>query len=308
VSTKIIYVAGTSFTGSTILEAVLNSHPDIICGGEIAQFIRDSIERPQIMRCACRNILAGCTFWSAVKHAWSMRTGEKELGRFYELLRRFERFRAVPAMSTMANMGTADFEEYQRYFASLLQVIREVGARPVVADTSKNPARGLALSLLPDVEVYFIHLIRHGLAVVSSTIKHKTSHGRRLPHDKLALVASASLKWARNNLVDEYAIAISSRPAYRLRYEDFVMKSTLTIRQVGEFLAMDVQPVADRLERRGEFPFDHVLGNPANKQGPAVLNLDYTWPLRLPVYPPFVFNGLQGLVAKRYGYPGLASK
>lgn len=302
---KILYVAGTSYSGSTVLAAILGMHPQVVSGGEVTNFVRRSIERPAIKVCACASTLGDCPFWSAVKENWLSRTGQKDLLRFYTLLRERERIRYVGVMPGQ-NKIHADFQEYQALSLALLESMCDVSGRAVVVDSSKTPARQMALSLLPDADFRPIHIIRHGPAVVSSTLKHHDTSsvrgaGRHLSKvGVLRAVLSSSMDWAGTNLMIERAAAVSRKPLFRLRYEDLAQYPAVYLRSLGNFAGMDFNELADAIQAGEPISFGHTLGNPANRQGVRPLKLDDSWRARLPFYANTLFSLLAGMAARRY--------
>src|SRR3954452_15131421 len=61
VKKKIVYIAGYSRSGSTILEIVLSSHAKIFGTGELGYLFDDWIEGTR--RCTCEQVYADCVFW-----------------------------------------------------------------------------------------------------------------------------------------------------------------------------------------------------------------------------------------------------
>jgi hypothetical protein len=63
---KIIYIAGSSRSGSTFLEMLLSSHPEIIGLGEIGLLLKKYINEKKEIRdilCSCGKLASECDFW-----------------------------------------------------------------------------------------------------------------------------------------------------------------------------------------------------------------------------------------------------
>ena len=67
---RIIYIAGASHSGSTLLDMMLNAHPEIISVGEVLKLNRIKVAktgRVKRTRCSCGSAtLLQCEFWSRV--------------------------------------------------------------------------------------------------------------------------------------------------------------------------------------------------------------------------------------------------
>ena len=61
---KVLYIAGYGRSGSTILDIILDSHPDITAVGELT-FLLDDAAIPS-RHCSCGAAYAECGFWSRV--------------------------------------------------------------------------------------------------------------------------------------------------------------------------------------------------------------------------------------------------
>ena len=62
---RFLYIAGTSFTGSTLLSFLLNLHPQIVGVGEMTGPFR-GVEDRRGYPCSCGAALSECPFWTAV--------------------------------------------------------------------------------------------------------------------------------------------------------------------------------------------------------------------------------------------------
>ena len=62
---RVIYIVGTSHSGSTLLDLMLNAHPEIVSTGEVIRLKRAWINSKPAA-CTCGNPVAECTFWLRV--------------------------------------------------------------------------------------------------------------------------------------------------------------------------------------------------------------------------------------------------
>ena len=65
---KVIYVVGSSFSGSTVLAALLGQHPEVISAGELGNWTRR--KKVQHIPCSCGLPWQDCPFWKDVQDRW----------------------------------------------------------------------------------------------------------------------------------------------------------------------------------------------------------------------------------------------
>src|SRR5262245_43457673 len=76
---KIIFIASLSHSGSTLLDLMLNAHPQVASAGELKQLSRCARfeRRGRRHRCTCgAKSLWDCTFWSRVSCLTKQATGQ----------------------------------------------------------------------------------------------------------------------------------------------------------------------------------------------------------------------------------------
>ena len=80
-----------------------------------------------------------------------------------------------------------------------------MSGKRVLVDSSKNPARALALTMLPDIDLHLLHLVRDPRGYAWSRVKTLawTANGESAPRPT-SWAASAAIRWLSTNLVSEY--------------------------------------------------------------------------------------------------------
>ena len=61
---EVIYIAGTPYTGSTLLSMLLNAHPQLVSIGEAEGPTRRTDRGSYV--CSCESPIAECAFWQRV--------------------------------------------------------------------------------------------------------------------------------------------------------------------------------------------------------------------------------------------------
>jgi hypothetical protein len=299
---QVIYVAGASYSGSTFFGAAVGSHAETMCAGELNAWILSFMHKEKTRHtCACGEMLTRCPFWTGVKHEWLSQTGA-DISRYQALVQKYERIRSIPSLFLEISKPSSDFQEYTHGTRILFEAISKNSGKQVIIDISKRPGRALALSLVSGIDVKYIHLIRHGLAYVSSTLKHSSMTRPPFTGEAVKLISKASVTWAFTNTFCNFIPSFSRKPYLLLKYEDFVSNPRKALQEIGHFVNFDLKEVTDRIVSGQPVSFAHVTGNSVRTSGSAPLTVDTGWQERLPTYSRLIFSLLAGTLALKYRY------
>ena len=252
---KVLYIAGYGRCGSTVLAAILGAHPEMVSVGEVTYLYDDwnNASRP----CSCGERYAACEFWNGVVGTPAARTPE--------VVRKVERASSLARVW----LGWLPDELRETYGRTQDELFREILARraaTIVVDSSKSArftaGRAVALRKLAGHEVYVLHLVRDGWASVESRVVTGSNwalegYARepRLP------TLRAVLGWVWSNCYASLMRrAFGDRRYLLLRYEDFVSEPGAWVRRIGEWLDLDMEPLANRIERGDAFEVGHMVG------------------------------------------------
>ena len=164
---RILYVAGVSHTGSTLLGHVLGELEDTYYGSEVCNTWRGGIVENRL--CTCNAPFAECSFWRAVMERLPF-SAEAE----GEALARASREALRP--SRTHPFGHTGFERPKTVtFASateaLYAALADVAQVSQIVDSSKSPAYAELLSRLPTIDLRLLHLVRDPRATVYSHLR-----------------------------------------------------------------------------------------------------------------------------------------
>jgi hypothetical protein len=145
---RVIYLAGMSHSGSTLLSLMLNAHPDICAAGELIDLERclnwPSIEQGKTLPCGCgAPSLQECHFWTRV--ATRVRESEGASIADPNLL----------GLTLKTGPG-------------VLRAISEVSGKRFVVESSKRPERLSSLLGLRGLDVFAVHLVRDPRGQIAS--------------------------------------------------------------------------------------------------------------------------------------------
>jgi hypothetical protein len=277
---KVLYVVGLGRSGSTILSNSLGQIPGFFSGGELNFIWRHNVLENRL--CGCGRPFRECPVWTRVM--------DQAFGGMDGVDPR--------AMMRLQNLGTRT-----RHIPMMLT---RGGRRSlVIVDSSKEPAHGFAMSMVPGVDFYALHLLRDPRAAAYSWSKKKPQPDtdtrdfmvRFSPAKSSALWdswnASAEALWRR--VPDRYL---------RLRYEDFVADPRECFEKI---LALVGEPDAGPPlvgEREVKLGVSHtVSGNPNRFETGAVeLRTDREWTSRMKPRDKALVTVLTLPLLKHYGY------
>ena len=334
---KVLKITGLGRSGSTILDVVLGNHPQIESVGEAANLIRTGwvggeslrgIGRKRLRRplCTCGKRLdvpevedapeEACPFWSRVRREWVERVdprddieGYPRLQIDFELKRRWSRYGLDPLPRLLYERRglSARFSSYARLTRAFYESVRAASGKRVIADSGKSPVRTFALSMVPGIDLYAVHLVRDGRGVIASlkkTLKKDVQAGIMWDHEGRPMWKTA-VRWTVLNLVSEWVCArLGPGRAMRLRYEDFVADPEAALGRIGSLVGLDLADVADAASSGEPLRVGHNIGgNRTKKSGYVTLRPDAReWEGTLSPSEQRLAWALLGWLMRRYGY------
>ena len=240
---RVIYIAGMSHSGSTLLNLMLHAHPEIISVGELIDVNRrthEGAKRKKYSSCACgAPSIFECDFWSRV-NARTIESSNKSLANFDILKDR-------------------TLDDRQADSAVVLRAIADVSGKNVIVDSSKRPGRLSYLLKLKGLDVYPIHLIRSPHGQVSSLYRKK---GPLLRH----IYSYARIHGQIRRMVKDVPHSV-------VQYEDLVRDPERSLRCILEPLGLRFDPCQLRWAEHAH----HTLGGNNLRWQPSDLVLDERW-------------------------------
>jgi hypothetical protein len=276
----LVYVAGPSRSGTTLLDLILGQILGVVSIGELRYVWTRGLSENE--PCGCGRPFLACPFWRAV--------GEEAFGGWHRLdLRHVAqlehdvvRLRHLPWLLT--SPLRPGFHEklvaYARYVERLYLAVAKVSGRRVVIDSSKTPSNMFLLGRMSSVSPRVLHLVRDSRGVAFSWTKHM----RRLPGSDSRMVryspVQSALEWVADTLPAH--LAGSAGLSRRLvRYESLLASPREEVERILSFLDLSVGDGALAfLDRNSiELGENHaVSGNPVRfRRGRTPLRLDTEW-------------------------------
>lgn len=230
-STKVVYIAGAGRSGSTFLSQLLSQNDDCFNLGQIRHL---PLALKRNVTCACHQPIQECAYWGPVAAEMTGRHGEDV----------FERLKTgAPAFKTSAtqNSGWEDTAvrdlirqenaEYLTLLGDLYATAARQAGGAALIDSSKAPEVLLSLSLIPEISLYTLNLLRDPRAVNASWAKRV---------QKKETLQQRARNW--NNRVRRMTAFHqgSDAPFLQLHYEDLASTPRQTIEDIQTWAGLQV--------------------------------------------------------------------
>jgi len=302
----IVYIAGYGRSGSTLLERLLATHPQIEGLGEVSSLFR-AMEQ-QEAQCACGEPLASCPVWKSVYA--QLQTQEKQKQLWKKLQMRFEAF---PLGMAFARLWPEQYQTYCRFLQWLFESVSSaLPTATVLVDSSKTAWpmawRPLHLAKCLQVPVKVIHLVRDVRGCMWSNLRLNNQAAEQGEFSGIPWASfRTALHWPIANMVAQAYQHAYPEHYLRIRYEDFVASPAAVMRSLSDFLEMDLSAQAALVDQMRTqalvLPRTHqVSGNRLRFRDQFKIRGDFSWRTSLQGHQRLLAWVCAGFVAQRYGY------
>jgi hypothetical protein len=302
---KILYVVGLGRSGSTILSNSLGEIAGYFSAGELNFIWRHNVIENRL--CGCGRPFRECPVWTRVMdEAFGGMDGidPREMMR---LQSSGARTRHIPLMLTARGDRVLKerLEKLLINYGRLYEAISSVTGSRVIVDSSKEPAHGYAMSLVPDIDLRVVHLIRDPRAAAYSwTRKKPQPDSEALEHMARFSPTKSSVLWDSWNASAEALWRHTPERYLCLRYEDFVADPRRSFGRILKLLGEEGAEPPLVGEREVKLGVSHtVSGNPNRFETGAVeLRSDREWRDRMSPRDKALVTVLTIPLLYRYGY------
>jgi hypothetical protein len=303
---KVLYIAGMTRSGSTILGSLLGEMPKAVHVGEIGLFARPHFGETAF--CECLRTVGECDFWQAVF--------ERAFGGFDTLdleslqkTRNEYRLRTFPRLLLPQTANQIQRRrEYLAVLDALYAAIQEVSGAEVIVDSSKDAFYGSLLNQVAAIDMHTVHLIRDSRAVAFSHQRIKI-HAPFFPNSsQMPRYApwKTALYW---NAVTLLHNSIRYPHTTLLRYEDLVSDPQATLHHLWDWIGEPASAL-DFLKSSSVHmtPGHTVAGNPVRFQSEVKIKPDLEWQEKMLPKDRRLVTALTFPLLLRYGYLGQPPK
>lgn len=260
----LLYIAGSSHSGSTLLDLLLGSHPGIESVGEAKKVavVSARIRAGEEPVCTCRKPVAMCAFWRA-------------------------------AMPQDAEALRSDASANAEFFRRVLQARGKL----IALDSSKSPgrARMLAHSNLFDLTV--VHIVRDSRAVAYSNRRKQARAVARNPAYNLMPTVHG---WNKLNMRVHCHFSNEDARLLVIRYEDLTREPAAVLR--GALSAVGL-PWDESVLRYREQIHHNIEGNRMRMGSDSAIHTDDEYLRAMPQRDWWLATLLSWRGLRAFGYP-----
>jgi hypothetical protein len=303
---KVLYVVGLGRSGSTILSNSLGQIGGFFSGGELNFIWKHNVLENRL--CGCGRPFRECPVWSRVMDEAFGGMDAVDPREMMRLQALGTRTRHIPLMLTEKNRRSLAerLEKFLTNYGRLYEAIANVTGSRVIVDSSKEPAHGFAMSMVPGVDLYVLHLVRDPRAAAYSWLKKKPQPDSDTKEFMVRFSpAKSSALWDSWNASAEALWRRTPQRYLRLRYEDFVADPHQSLVDVLKLVDEEDAEVPLVGEREVKLGVSHtVSGNPNRFDTGAVeLRTDREWISKMNPRDKALVTVLTTPLLQRYGYP-----
>lgn len=305
---KVLYIAGSGRSGSTILHNILAQIDGFFAVGELHYIWERGFIKNRL--CGCGVAFRECEMWTAIVREAFGSIDHVDVHRMFRLNRSF-RIYHLPFMfiPPVKRRHTSRLSEYLDNVEKLYRAIAAVTGRRVIVDSSKTPVFGYLLRMIPGINLHVVHFVRDSRATAHSWSRKRLFEPRTGTTNPEYMAqhspVRSALQWNARNILTEMYLRQTPVRYMRVKYEDFVDNPQDSVKGILGLLS----------ETRVTLPFvtEHtveihranhsVFGNLVRFQtGSVELGLDDEWKRGMKRSHQIAVAGLTWPMLLRYGY------
>lgn len=306
---KYVYICASGYSGSTLLDLILGSHPRAFSLGELTHLPKNLSLNS---RCSCGAPIRSCRFWSGVLERlgngrtlgadpYALNLGymrasalvdRRRQTRLYLAKRKLLRGLAYAGLSAGSSGNALAWRILGPRIAerqALYAAIRAESGAPMLVDSSKCYLTGIGLYKSEPEAVRVVLLTRDGRGCMYSNLK------RAVP------VRRAARAWARyySRAWPLLRTHVAPRHLYHARYERLVEDPQREIAALCQFLGL---PFEQRMLDYAEAEHHVANGNDMRFVQGSVIKGDFTWRKAMSPGARAYFEKRAGALNRRLGY------
>lgn len=301
---KVLFIAGTGRSGTTILSSILGQVPGCFAAGEV----RYTWERGLLLnhRCGCGEPFADCPVWTSVM-ATAFGGQRPDAAAVARSIETRVRVRQVPMMLLRRLTGRKAVPS-EAHDATVLRLYRALSRQQgveVIVDSSKLPPYGLLLGSMPSVQLYVVHVVRDPRATAFSWRRQKSTRdpANAATMNQLENWRSGFLWLLWNVLADRWWPRGQGRNLV-VRYEDLMDDPAAVVERILGMIGLGLPPGLVRQHSVILSPTHSVAGNPGRHDtGEVPLRVDAEWQQAMPAAQRVLVTVLTLPGLRRFGYP-----
>lgn len=301
---KVLFIAGTGRSGTTLLSNILGQVPGCLSAGEVRYVWERGVVADH--RCGCGKPFSQCPVWGVVRRevptGRDVTLASAVAGRLDERMR----VRRVPLMILRRLGGKPALRSHpdDSTVLRVYQTLADLSGVDIIVDSSKLPPYAMLLASLAGIDLYVVHVVRDPRANAFSWRRKKVTNDTdahtTMPQVEVWRSAVLWVLW--NFLVDAWWPRGSTHRLL-VRYEDLIHEPAATCNRVLDMLGLSLP--AGLITGRGvKLAGTHsVAGNPSrHESGDIELHADDEWRQAMGALDRAVVTMISLPWLRRYGY------
>lgn len=298
---KVLFIAGSGRSGSTLLDMLLGQIDGLYSTGELRFIWSRGFNENQL--CGCGKPFRECEFWTEVVRESFGRFESVDYMRLEEL-----RMQTEHRMSNGLPIKAEQLTPYKDYFEAcqkLYQAIQKISGCDFIVDSSKNTDHGFILANIPQIDLFTAHLIRDSRAVAYSWRRQKIRPEIYWEQKFMGQrkILTSAMRWNSMQKLSE-RLQQTSKAYSLLRYEDLVKDPKQSL--YGLFAGLGIeQPSLDFLDGlHANLRTSHTIsGNPVRFTSKEIkIKADNEWRQAMPTRHKWLVTLLTWPLLRKYGY------
>jgi hypothetical protein len=301
---RVVSLTGAGRSGSTLIGNLLGQLPGVVHVGELCFLWNRGVLRNSL--CGCGRPFRDCAMWTGVMAkpavaSWA--AVAHELAQYPRPASRRLLLQMLRGRERLPDLAM----RYAAALRALYGAIHEATDAQVIIDSSKTPSHVYIQTLLDDVDLTILHLLRDPRAVAFSwqrKVMRLDAHEDDPRPMARAGTVKGSLKWLYTNLMIGQAAADPTQRYRRVRYEDVVRAPRSSLAPIAKLMGIDPVELPFRSEAEAILEPSHtVWGNPNRlRTGLVRLRHDDEWKRVMPTTERYLVTALTWPLLRRYGY------
>jgi Sulfotransferase domain len=303
---KVLYLAGTARSGSTLFDRMMGRLPGVVAVGELGYIWERGILRNQ--ECGCSQPFDLCPFWRSVGDVAFGGWDRVDAARMVDLQRRVQRERYLVLLGEPRLSGTfrAHLDEYSEVMSQLYRGIADSSGSRIIVDSMKELPYVWASAHVPGIDARMVHLVRDSRGVAYSwtkRVERGVSVGPRYLFSRHPAVSALRWLWV-NSMLE--VLRYRSMPTFLLRYEDLIADPRSSVVRTASFsgLPLHEDDLSFLAGDRVALEVDHTVegGRGRFRTGAMTLELDEAWRERFDTKYRLLVTSMTSPLLYRYGY------
>lgn len=295
---KVLYIAGFERSGSTIVNRIFGQIDNFVAWGELRDVWQHAVleNRP----CSCGKLFGDCEVWQAILDYGFGGINSIDANRLVAALGKAKRHIAFNQILPFRHSASPEVQLYLDSLSKFYFAIQSVTGCKVIVDSTKASWYGAALRLLPNIDLYTLHITRDPLGVCHSLHQRKLSGE---PECAWYNPIHASLSWILKNLAVESFLGSPTERYLHMRFEDFVKSPLESVKAVLNLIGEESSDLSFMDNNCVQMKVDHIFtGSPSSRSdtGQVKLRIDERWKNEMSSLDKKIITFLTFFLSRRY--------